>query len=184
MEGADRKDKRPQLSDLRESGTIEQDADIVMMLYREAYYEARKEPKLHENSDDNDKELHAAWLKKYDKIKNLAEVIVAKNRNGQIGTVHLYFDPEHVLFSNAANSAQAESALAEYRSNTQKNNATRQNMEANARVIQDSFRAAADAIQSIAFSQQVDENEDNNIPNDEEVPPEISSASFNGNIEF
>ena len=57
-------------------------------------------------------------------------------------------------------------------------------MEANARVIQDSFRAAADAIQSIAFSQQVDENEDNNIPNDEEVPPEISSASFNGNIEF
>ena len=184
VEGADRKDKRPQLSDLRESGTIEQDADIVMMLYREAYYEARKEPKLHENSDDNDKELHAAWLKKYDKIKNLAEVIVAKNRNGQIGTVHLYFDPEHVLFSNAANSAQAESVLAEYRSNTQKSNATRQNMEANARVIQDSFRAAADAIQSIAFSQQVDENEDNNIPNDEEVPPEISSASFNGNIEF
>ena len=115
VEGADRKDKRPQLSDLRESGTIEQDADIVMMLYREAYYEARKEPKLHENSDDNDKEMHAAWLKKYDKIKNLAEVIVAKNRNGQIGTVHLYFDPEHVLFSNAANSAQAESALAEYR---------------------------------------------------------------------
>ena len=54
-------------------------------------------------------------MKKYDKIKNLAEVIVAKNRNGQIGTVHLYFDPEHVLFSNAANSAQAESALAEYR---------------------------------------------------------------------
>ena len=89
-----------------------------------------------------------------------------------------------MLLSNAANSAQAESVLAEYRSNTQKSNATRQNMEASARVIQDSFRAAADAIQSIAFSQQVDENEENNIQDNTDIPPEISSASFSGDIEF
>ena len=100
VEGADRKDKRPQLSDLRESGTIEQDADIVMLLYREEYYLARKEPRITEDSDDLAKNEHAKWLSNYEKIKDLAEIIVAKNRNGPVGTITLHFDREHMLFSS------------------------------------------------------------------------------------
>lgn len=99
VEGSDRKDKRPQLSDLRESGTIEQDADIVMLLYREEYYMARQEPKITDETDTVQAETHARWLQKYEKIKNLAEVIVAKNRNGAVGTITLSFDREHMLFS-------------------------------------------------------------------------------------
>ena len=100
VEGADRKDKRPQLSDLRESGTIEQDADIVMLLYREEYYEARKEPRITEDSDDMAKEAHSKWLSKYEKIKDLADIIIAKNRNGPVGTITLHFDREHMVFSS------------------------------------------------------------------------------------
>ena len=100
VEGADRKDKRPQLSDLRESGTIEQDADIVMLLYREEYYEARKEPRITEDSDDMEKEAHSKWLSKYEKIKDLADIIIAKNRNGPVGTITLHFDREHMVFSS------------------------------------------------------------------------------------
>ena len=99
VEGTDRKDKRPQLSDLRESGTIEQDADIVMLLYREEYYMSRKEPKITDPNDDAQLTEHARWVQKYEKIKNLAEVIVAKNRNGPVGTITLSFDREHMLFS-------------------------------------------------------------------------------------
>ena len=99
VEGTDRKDKRPQLSDLRESGTIEQDADIVMLLYREEYYMSRKEPKITDSTDDTQLAEHARWVQKYEKIKNLAEVIVAKNRNGPVGTITLSFDREHMLFS-------------------------------------------------------------------------------------
>lgn len=73
-----RADKKPQLSDLRESGSIEQDADIVMFLYREAYYDR-------DNADET-----------------LAELIVAKNRNGSTGTVRLKFEPAYTLFSNLA----------------------------------------------------------------------------------
>ena len=72
-----RADKRPQLSDLRDSGSIEQDADIVMFLYREAYY----------NRDDVDKQ-------------NIAELIIAKNRNGATGAINLYFEPEHQFFGD------------------------------------------------------------------------------------
>ena len=100
VEGADRKDKRPQLSDLRESGTIEQDADIVMLLYREEYYLARKEPRITDPSNDMEVNEHAKWLQKYEKIKDLADVIVAKNRNGPVGTITLYFDREHMLFDS------------------------------------------------------------------------------------
>ena len=99
VENSDRKDKRPQLSDLRESGTIEQDADIVMLLYREEYYMSRKEPKVTDVNDDNQVEEHNRWAQKYDKIKNLAEIIIAKNRNGPVGTITLSFDREHMLFS-------------------------------------------------------------------------------------
>lgn len=102
VEGADRKSKRPQLSDLRESGTIEQDADIVMLLYREEYYLAREEPRITDPTNDIEVKKHAEWLQKYDKIKDLADVIVAKNRNGPVGTITLYFDREHMVFDSYA----------------------------------------------------------------------------------
>lgn len=81
-----REDKRPQLSDLRESGSIEQDADVVMFIYRESYYEERKKP------DEADREKMAAWMSKMDRIRNKTDVIIAKHRNGAIGTVRLHFD--------------------------------------------------------------------------------------------
>ncbi len=88
-----RDDKRPQLADLRESGSIEQDADVVMFIYREEYYEARKEP-----AEDSDK--HAAWQERMSKIYNQAEVIIAKQRHGPIGTVRLFFDGKLTKFGN------------------------------------------------------------------------------------
>lgn len=88
-----RDDKRPQLSDLRESGSIEQDADVVMFVFREEYYEARKIPP--EGSDK-----HEEWKMKMDKIKNVAELIVAKQRHGPIGTVKLFFDGALTKFAN------------------------------------------------------------------------------------
>lgn len=88
-----REDKRPQLSDLRESGSIEQDADVVMFLYREEYYEARREP-----AEGTDK--HRDWQEAMSKLYNLAEVIIAKQRHGPIGTVRLYFDSSVTRFSD------------------------------------------------------------------------------------
>lgn len=90
-----RDDKRPQLADLRESGSIEQDADVVMFVYREEYYEARKEPK------DGTSE-HDAWQKRMDAVYNQAELIIAKQRHGPVGTVKLYFDGQLTKFGNAA----------------------------------------------------------------------------------
>lgn len=90
-----REDKRPQLADLRESGSIEQDADVVMFIYREEYYEARKKP-----TDGSDK--MALWQSHMAQIHNMAEVIVAKQRHGPIATVSLYFDGQRTKFSNAA----------------------------------------------------------------------------------
>ncbi len=88
-----RDDKRPQLADLRDSGSIEQDADIVMFVYREAYYKARQEPKI--NTPDHDK-----WERDMSQIHNRAEVIVAKHRNGPIDTIPLFFDPRLTKFGN------------------------------------------------------------------------------------
>jgi replicative DNA helicase len=92
-----RDDKRPQLADLRESGSIEQDADVVMFVYREEYYEARREP-----SPGTDK--HAEWKDRISKIYNLAEVIVAKQRHGPIGTTRLFFDGRYAKFDNLSDS--------------------------------------------------------------------------------
>ncbi|MCI5048719.1 MAG: replicative DNA helicase [Rickettsiales bacterium] len=88
-----REDKRPMLSDLRESGSIEQDADVVMFVYREEYYLARSEPK----SDMGTPE-YAAWQERLEKVFGLADVIVAKQRHGPIGTATLQFQSEFTRF--------------------------------------------------------------------------------------
>jgi replicative DNA helicase len=86
-----RDDKRPQLSDLRESGSIEQDADVVMFIYRESYYLKRTKP------DQNSKEFEE-WMRKIDPVDGLAEVIIGKQRHGPIGTVRLHFEEELTKF--------------------------------------------------------------------------------------
>jgi replicative DNA helicase len=88
-----REDKRPQLSDLRESGSIEQDADIVMFVYREAYYLQRQEP-------DADKPEHAEWHRRLEEVIDKAEVIIGKQRHGPIGTVRLSFEAEFTQFGD------------------------------------------------------------------------------------
>jgi len=88
-----RDDKRPQLSDLRESGSIEQDADVVIFVYREEYYVSRAEPR--EGSPE-----HLTWQDDMDRVLGLAEVIVAKQRHGPVGTVKLQFTGEFTRFSD------------------------------------------------------------------------------------
>lgn len=88
-----REDKRPQLSDLRESGSIEQDADVVMFIFREEYYEVRRQP-----PEGTDK--HAEWQARMNQIANQAEVIIAKQRHGPVGTVRLYFEGNLTRFGN------------------------------------------------------------------------------------
>ncbi len=90
-----REDKRPQLSDLRESGSIEQDADVVMFVYREEYYLSRAEP-------EPGTEKHMKWQERCDKALNVGECIVAKARHGPIGTVRLQFNPTFTRFSDLA----------------------------------------------------------------------------------
>jgi replicative DNA helicase len=90
-----REDKRPQLSDLRESGSIEQDADVVMFVYREEYYHERAKP-------DEDDPAFQAWFEKGQRIHNKAEVIIGKQRHGPIGTIDLHFDGRYTRFSNLA----------------------------------------------------------------------------------
>lgn len=91
-----RQDKRPQLSDLRESGSIEQDADVVMFVYRESYYVGRTEP------DGGDQGAHLDWQEKMDRLSGLAEVIIGKARHGPIGTVRLSFNEDLTRFGNLA----------------------------------------------------------------------------------
>ena len=88
-----RDDKRPQLSDLRESGSIEQDADVVMFVYRDEYYESRKQPQ-----EGTDK--HQEWQERMGTIHNQAEVIIAKQRHGPVGTIKLFFDGKLTRFDN------------------------------------------------------------------------------------
>ena len=90
-----REDKRPQLSDLRESGSIEQDADVVMFVYRESYYLGRTEPR--EGSPE-----HLQWQEDMDRLNHVAEVIIGKQRHGPIGTVRLSFDADITKFGNLA----------------------------------------------------------------------------------
>ncbi len=90
-----REDKRPQLSDLRESGSIEQDADVVMFIYRDEYYLSRAEPEV-----GTDK--HMEWQEKMERAHNVGECIVAKARHGPIGTVRTFFDPNLTKFTDLA----------------------------------------------------------------------------------
>jgi replicative DNA helicase len=96
-----RDDKRPQLSDLRESGSIEQDADVVMFVFREAYYLGRAEPR--EGTPE-----HLTWQEEMDRIGNVAEVIIGKQRHGPIGTVKLHFNADLTKFGNLAREGRFE----------------------------------------------------------------------------
>ena len=98
-----REDKRPQLSDLRESGSIEQDADIVMFVFREEYYVASKEPKRPGTGDDD--KTHAAhdeWAREMEGVFGLSELIIAKQRHGATGKVKLRFESKITRFSDYA----------------------------------------------------------------------------------
>ena len=90
-----REDKRPQLADLRESGSIEQDADVVMFVFREEYYVERTKPA--EGTPE-----FAAWMDKMQKASGKAEVIVGKQRHGPVGTIDLQFDGRYTRFSDLA----------------------------------------------------------------------------------
>ncbi len=89
-----REDKRPQLSDLRESGSIEQDADVVMFVFREEYYKEREKP------GDDDLEAMAKWQQEMERLHGRAEVIIGKQRHGPIGTVDLSFEGRFTRFGN------------------------------------------------------------------------------------
>ena len=103
-----RDDKRPMLSDLRESGSIEQDADMVWFVYREDYYVAQKEPKQPVDADDPKiHEAHAQWQLDMERVYGLAELIVAKQRHGATGKVRLRFEPRITRFSDLADDAAA-----------------------------------------------------------------------------
>ena len=101
-----REDKRPQLSDLRESGSIEQDADIVLFIYREDYYLKGSEiemPTPEEASGNLDKVTkYEEWKQKFDAAAGKAEVIVAKQRHGSTGIVRVRFDGRTTKFSDVA----------------------------------------------------------------------------------
>ena len=89
-----RDDKRPQLSDLRESGSIEQDADVVMFVFREEYYKEREKP------GDHDTEAMIKWQEEMERLHGKAEIIIGKQRHGPIGTLELSFEGRFTRFGN------------------------------------------------------------------------------------
>ena len=89
-----REDKRPQLSDLRESGSIEQDADVVMFVFREEYYKEREKP------GDHELDKMAIWQDEMERLHGKAEVVIGKQRHGPIGTVELSFEGQFTRFGN------------------------------------------------------------------------------------
>ena len=90
-----RDDKKPQLSDLRESGSIEQDADVVMFVFREEYYLERKEPRMNTME-------HAEWQSKMNEILGSAEIIIGKQRHGPTGNIKVEFEGIYTKFKNAS----------------------------------------------------------------------------------
>ncbi len=103
-----REDKRPQLSDLRESGSIEQDADVVMFVFREEYYKEREKP------GDHDLEAMARWQEEMERLHGRAEVVIGKQRHGPIGTVDLSFEGQFTRFGNLAKVWQQDPREEEY----------------------------------------------------------------------
>lgn len=103
----DREDKRPQLADLRESGSIEQDADCVMFVFREAYYLERSEPKMGTDA-------HLKWVEDMARLQHQAEVIIGKQRHGPIGTVRLSFNGETTRFGNLARDQEYQAGGSRY----------------------------------------------------------------------
>lgn len=96
-----REDKRPLLSDLRESGSIEQDADVVMFVYRDEYYLQQRAPK--QIGFDNDDKFHTAtekWQRDMEQVHNRAELLIEKNRHGATGKIDLFFEGEFTRFAD------------------------------------------------------------------------------------
>jgi replicative DNA helicase len=89
-----REDKRPQLSDLRESGSIEQDADVVMFVFREEYYKEREKP------GDHELDKMATWQDEMERLHGKAEVVIGKQRHGPIGSIELSFEGRFTRFGN------------------------------------------------------------------------------------
>ncbi len=94
-----REDKKPQLADLRESGSIEQDADVVMFIYREVYYLSRLEPK--EGTEE-----HFKWQENMDQLRGVADLIIGKQRHGPIGNVKVSYNEDLTKFGNLAREAR------------------------------------------------------------------------------
>ncbi len=98
-----RDDKKPQMSDLRESGSIEQDADIVMFVFRENYYLRQKEPVRNDTETaEKFQQRHDHWEERCKETNNKAEVIIGKNRHGTTGSIELYWNGEYTHFNNLA----------------------------------------------------------------------------------
>ncbi|WP_149538622.1 replicative DNA helicase [Siccirubricoccus phaeus] len=96
-----REDKRPQLSDLRESGSIEQDADMVMFVYRDEYYEAQRAPKqMGFDSEEKFQDALNQWQQRMEAVHNRADLIIAKQRHGPTGTIPLFFEAEFTRFGD------------------------------------------------------------------------------------
>jgi replicative DNA helicase len=96
-----REDKRPQLADLRESGSIEQDADVVMFVYRDEYYLQQRAPK--QLAFDNEEKFHSAvekWQRDMETVHNRAELLIEKQRHGPTGKIDLFFEGEFTRFAD------------------------------------------------------------------------------------
>ena len=106
-----RDDKRPQLSDLRESGSIEQDADVVMFVYRGEYYKEREKP------NDHEIEKMAAWQAEMEELHGKAEIIIGKQRHGPIGTIDLSFEGQFTRFGNLAKPWQSQTGMKNFNFN-------------------------------------------------------------------
>ena len=98
-----RDDKRPQLADLRESGSIEQDADVVLFIFREEYYKEREKP------GDQDLDALLKWQEEMSAIHGKAELIIGKQRHGPVGTIELAFDGRYTRFGNLAKNYENKS---------------------------------------------------------------------------
>jgi replicative DNA helicase len=97
-----REDKRPMLADLRESGSIEQDADVVMFIFREEYYKSREPIRGSDEAEDKFNKRYQEWKDQLAKVYGIGEIIVAKQRHGPTGTVKLRFDAQTTKFEDLA----------------------------------------------------------------------------------